>query len=99
MRKTKLLQLVTLSLILVFSLLTVIACTNNDNIEPENKYTITWKNGEEVLFTQEVEKGNMPEFSGDIPTKDADENQRYVFKGWDPDIVPAMICPPKIVPV
>lgn len=86
MRKTKLLQLVTLSLILVFSLLTVIACTNNDNIE---KYTITWKNGEEVLFTQEVEKGKMPEFSGDIPTKDADENQRYVFKGWDPDIVPA----------
>ena len=51
-----------------------------------NKYTITWKNGDEVLDTDEVEYGAMPEYNGEIPTKTEDENYTYEFAGWTPEI-------------
>ena len=52
-----------------------------------NKYTITFKNGEEVLQSTEVEYGTTPAYTGTTPTKAADAQYTYVFKGWDAEIV------------
>ena len=47
-------------------------------------YTITWKNGEDVLNSEVVAIGDTPAYSGETPTKPADDgcNTDYTFKGW-----------------
>ncbi len=52
-----------------------------------NKYTITFKNGDEVLQTGEVEYGTIPTYSGQTPTKASDAQYTYTFDGWDNEIV------------
>ncbi|MBR3555056.1 MAG: FecR domain-containing protein, partial [Oscillospiraceae bacterium] len=52
--------------------------------------TITWKIGDETV-TQEVEKGDMPSYSGAVPTKEADAQYSYAFSGWTPKIVEAEV--------
>ena len=52
-----------------------------------NKYTITFKNGEEVLQSEDVEYGETPAYTGATPTKTADAQYTYTFKGWDAEIV------------
>ena len=52
-----------------------------------NKYTVTFKNGEEVLQSTEVEYGTTPEYKGETPTKQATAQFTYTFKGWDKEIV------------
>ena len=52
-----------------------------------NKYTITWKNGDEVLKTDQVAYGEMPVWSGETPIKtDSTGRYNYTFKGWTPGI-------------
>ena len=50
------------------------------------KYTITFKNWDgKVLGHQSLEKGAMPSFNG-TPTRAADSNYTYTFKGWSPAV-------------
>ena len=54
----------------------------------ERRYTITWKNGDEVIDTYELPRGAMAEYLGTNPTKPMDEGQTYTFKGWTPALAP-----------
>ena len=55
--------------------------------ETLNEYTVMWKNGDTVLKSEQVAYGDMPVYSGETPTKAADEQYTYTFKGWAPEIV------------
>ena len=48
-------------------------------------YTITWKNGDEILETDNyVNYGTTPEYNGETPTMTGNENEEFVFSGWSP---------------
>ena len=51
-----------------------------------NEYTVTWKNGDTVLKTEQVAYGATPVYSGETPTKAGDAQYSYTFTGWDPEI-------------
>ena len=52
-----------------------------------NSYTVTWKNGDTVLETDEnVEYGTVPVYNGAEPVKDEDNAATYQFDGWDKEI-------------
>ena len=51
------------------------------------KYHITWVNYDgEVLLSQELSYGDLPEYTGNTPTKPKERAIQYVFKGWDSPI-------------
>lgn len=52
-----------------------------------NAYTITWKNGDEILeLDKNVMYGTTPVYNGIQPTKESDGEHSYVFSGWSPSI-------------
>ena len=48
----------------------------------KNTVTITWKNGNTVLDTDEIDAGNVPSYSGETPVKASDAQYTYTFAGW-----------------
>ena len=50
-----------------------------------NTYTVTWKNGDEILeVDKNVAYGSIPIYNGETPTKNNNDNKSYVFSGWSP---------------
>ncbi len=51
------------------------------------KFTVIWKNGDATLETDiDIEKGTVPVYDGDTPTKEKDVQYTYAFTGWSPEI-------------
>ena len=50
------------------------------------KYTVTFKNGDEILQQSEWYIDTMPVFNGTEPTKESDNRYEYTFSGWSPEI-------------
>ena len=50
-------------------------------------YKIIFKNGEQVLKEETVNYGTLPAAPTETPTKEADAQYTYTFKGWDKEIV------------
>lgn len=46
------------------------------------KYTATFKNGSETVYTQNLKSGEVPVFDGTTPTKAATAQYTYTFDGW-----------------
>ena len=59
---------------------------NAEFTETLNKYKVTFKNGDEVLKEEQVEYGTVPTAPETNPTKAADAQYTYTFKGWDKEI-------------
>ena len=51
-----------------------------------NKCTVTFVVEGQVVYTTEVDKGELVTYRGETPTKPADSNGSYTFVGWDKDI-------------
>ena len=49
-------------------------------------YKIIFKNGEQVLKEDDVNYGTLPAAPTETPTKEADAQYTYTFKGWDTEI-------------
>ena len=50
-------------------------------------YTVTFKNWDgEVLQTGAVAENTLPEYTGEMPAKEADSEYIYIFEGWDKEI-------------
>ena len=50
--------------------------------------TVTWKNGDDVLATEEYALGATPSYKGETPTKAEDDKYTYSFSGWYPEVAP-----------
>ena len=52
-----------------------------------NTYLVTFKNGESILQSTEVEYGVAPVYTGEMPSRPATAEYTYSFKGWDAELV------------
>ena len=49
-------------------------------------YTVTFKNGNDVLQESRWEYNTTPTYNGATPTKSKDDSYEYTFSGWTPEI-------------
>ena len=50
------------------------------------KYTVLFMNGDNKLKTLSLDYGESPKYEGDLPSRDANQQWSYSFKGWSPAI-------------
>lgn len=73
---------------LISATFSLASCGKTPEPEPENYYTITWKNDDgSTLSTTKVEEGKMPVYDKDTPKKEPTTTETFTFSGWTPDVV------------
>ena len=73
----------------LFSLIVflVVSAILDDKNSSSNIFAITWKNYDgTIIYQEELEKGSMPQYSGNTPKRISDSNADYYFSGWIPSI-------------
>ena len=55
-------------------------------IKSVKSYNVTFKNGDNTLYSYKVQDGETPEYIGAAPTKDPVGSIGYVWSGWDYDL-------------
>lgn len=50
--------------------------------ESVRQYTVTWKNGDNVIKEEKVDYGTVPKYNGEIPVKEQTNEFYYTFSGW-----------------
>ncbi len=68
---------------------TAIKCVTYNAVYTEtlNEYEITFMNEGKELLKIMVPYGTVPEYTGEVPTKEATTQYTYTFKGWNPEVV------------
>ena len=66
----------------------IVTYSMRDDDDPtKQKYTITWQNEDgSILKNDEILWGQLPNYTGETPTKTPTADIRYVFNGWTPSI-------------
>ena len=62
---------------------------NNTNpSENDNKYIVIWKNWDDTILEidENVEYGTTPIYNGERPKRQSNQNNKYIFIGWDKTI-------------
>ncbi|MCR4615566.1 MAG: InlB B-repeat-containing protein [Clostridiales bacterium] len=52
----------------------------------EKEYTVTFKNGNDIIQTSTWKYGETPEYTGGTPELEANDQYYYEFAGWSPEI-------------
>lgn len=61
-----------------------------ETVNPPSEYTITFKNWDaSVLQEVQTPAGEIPQYTGETPTRESDGEFTYAFKGWKPKLIPA----------
>ena len=65
--------------------LVITSSSSNDVVN----YSVTWKNYDGTILEEDkkVPYGSYPEYDGDIPTKVGNDEKKYIFNGWTPNII------------
>lgn len=71
-----------IALISFLALFILVGCQQNK----DDYYTITWEINGKIVETDQNAPGSMPEYNGQIPTKENDSNYSYEFAGWLPSL-------------
>ena len=67
--------------------------TGNTSFEAQfsealNAYLVTWKDYDgTVLYSSNVDYGDVPSYSGENPTREGTAEFSYTFSGWTPEVV------------
>ena len=70
-----------------FSLFSVISCSSEQKEKNPETVFVTFKNHDDsVLFHTEIPYGSKVNYQGETPIKESDEQNSYVFSGWDKDV-------------
>ncbi len=73
--------LAAIGLALGFLLCALFGC--NGYVYEEERFVVTFMNGEELVLTEKVKPGSELAFPADTPVRDEDEMYTYTFKGWN----------------
>ena len=63
--------------------------TNTSTSIITKEYNISWISDGKLIKTDKVKEGQLPQYTGNTPTKDSTQEFSYTFKGWDKEITKA----------
>ena len=74
------------------SVSSLISSSSSSSTSELKYYTVTWKNynGDVLEVDTDVLEGSMPEYNGNTPSRDTDDQYIYYFNSWSPELAPVI---------